>query len=297
VSGALRIGSRRSPLARWQAHALARRLRTRFPRLRLAFVWITSSGDRDRTTPLYGMGGVGVFSKEVHEALLDGRADVGVHSLKDLPTAPPDGIAPARALPRGDPRDRLIGATSIEDLPEGALVGTSSLRRRAQLAHLRADLRFDVIRGNVATRLAKVADGDFDATLLAAAGLRRLGMQRLAGGISLEPEDACIPAPAQGAIGVDHRVDAPGIGRLLAAVECRETAAACAIERGLLALLRGGCSLPLGCYARRAGGRWHAAAFLADEDGKVHIARASGPATSLPRRLYEGLGKAEGGRL
>jgi hydroxymethylbilane synthase len=284
----LRLATRMSPLALWQAGEVARILRRHHPRLRTVLVPMSASGDGDHATPLYRLGTVGVFCKEVQQAVLDGRADAGVHSCKDLPTSEPDGLIIAAVLRRGDARDALIGAASLSALPPGALIGTSSLRRQAQLAQLRPDLRFTSIRGNVATRLRKVADGEVAATVMAMAGLSRLGLLRQARAVALDPERECTPAPAQGAVAVDCRMRDGRTRFLLSCLDHAETAQAVGIERTVLAGLAGGCSLPLGCLARRRGLAWQASARLG-RDGGLLQAVAQGAAAAVAGQLLAAL--------
>ena len=285
MSAALRLATRASPLAMWQARHTAARLRSRFPGLSIVLVPVISTGDRDRSTPLYGMGGIGVFAKEVHEAVLSGQADVGVHSCKDLPTATPDGLTLAALLPRADARDALIGATTVAALPPQALIGTSSPRRQAQLAALRPDLRFAPIRGNVATRLRKVADGEFTATLMAMAGLHRLGLLRASSAVPLHPRLECTPSPGQGAVALDCRITDLRAQRLLATLNHAPTATAITIERQVLAGLRGGCSLPFGCHVHRdADGHWQLIARLADPQNELRTVVLHGNSASLAAR-------------
>lgn len=251
----LRIATRSSPLAKWQANRVAAVLRRRWPGLRTRLVPVTAAADIDLATPLYRLGTVGVFCKEVQALVLSGAADCGVHSAKDLPTTLPDGLVLAAVLTRGDPRDALIGAASITALPSGALIGTSSLRRQTQLAAIRPDLRFVPLRGNVQTRLGKIAQGEAAATVLAQAGLMRLGLARA--GTPLDPVTEMTPAPAQGAIAVDCRADDRPTRFRLAAIADQTTTTAITIERTVLAGLAGGCSLPLGAHAWRAADGWH----------------------------------------
>jgi len=276
----LRLATRSSPLALWQARWVASLLRRAHPTLRVVLVPLTSSGDRDRGTALYESSTVGLFVKEIQAAVLSGVADAGVHSCKDLPTTSPAGLILAATPPRADVRDCLIGAT-VASLPPRALVGSSSLRRRHQLALLRPDLTFTAIRGNVDTRLRKVATGEVQATMLAAAGLRRLGLGRGLQVTPLDPWSECVPAPAQGAVALDCRSDDPGTRRLLAAIDHQPTRTAITLERTVLAALEGGCSLPLGCYAHRVDARWRLVARLAPGDGTCRACDLSGPALGL----------------
>lgn len=274
----LRLATRGSPLALWQARTVAAILRRSRPGLRTRLVVVVSGGDADRATPLYRMPTVGVFCKEVHQAVLAGEADCGVHSCKDLPTGSPVGIVLAACLRRADPRDALIGASGIAALPQGALIGTSSLRRREQLALLRPDLRFTDLRGNVETRLRKVAAGEVAATVMAMAGLSRTGAAWRVGAVPLDPW-TMVPAPAQGAVAIDCREDDRFVRRLLAGIDHLPTSQAIAVERAVLADLEGGCSLPLGCLARPDGSQWQVTARWCDRSG-VREARWSGPRTT-----------------
>lgn len=286
-----RLATRNSPLALWQARHVSALLRQAHPSLQIELVPIVSGGDVDRTTPLYGMGDVGVFVKEVQARVVDGQADAGVHSCKDLPTTLPDALRLAAILGRADPRDALIGAGSVAELPPHARIGTSSLRRMAQLAAIRPDLRFVNLRGNVETRLRKVRDGEADATILAAAGLARLGLLRRARATPLDPFTVCTPAAAQGAVAVDCRVGDRRAQALLACLDHQATHRAVAIERAVLGGLRGGCSLPLGVHVRQWQGRWELIARLA-RDGQplrtVHLHSAS--AAGLSERALAALG-------
>jgi hydroxymethylbilane synthase len=293
----LRLATRASPLALWQARAVASALRWRFPGLPVALVPVESAGDRDRHADLARAGTVGIFVKEIQDAVLRGEADAGVHSCKDLPTAHPHGLALAAVLARADARDCLVGAAAIAELPAGAIVGSSSLRRITQLQRLRPDLRFQPIRGNVDTRLRKVAMGAYAATVMACAGLARLGL--LHGGaevplVALHPERDMVPAPAQGAIAVDCRLGDPGTRRLLAAIDHHGTRVAIAIERAVLARFAGGCSLPLGCHARRSRedpARWRVVARLVADAATAECVY-EGSAAGAPGSVVEALVRA-----
>jgi hydroxymethylbilane synthase len=284
----IRLATRASPLAMWQARHTARLLRQAHPGLQVVLVPVTSQGDLDLITPLYAMGTVGVFCKEVHALVLAGRADAGVHSCKDLPTSPPEGLSLAAVLTRADPRDVLVGARSIELLPAGAVIGSSSTRRRAQLSALRPDLRFADLRGNVHTRLGKIARGEADATCMAIAGLRRLGLSTAHAGSVLDPWTTCTPAPGQGAVAIDCRSSDPRTRLLLAAISDPETATAVSIERRVLAGLAGGCSLPLGCLAQRRHGSWRLVARLGLAGG-LRTVQLAGPADSLASQALAAL--------
>ena len=262
-----RLATRASPLALWQAKWVAARLHTAHPGLRVVLVPMQSSGDLDRVTTLYQSSSVGVFVREIQAAVLEGRADAGVHSCKDLPTTSPEGLTLASVLPRADVRDALVtrDGLALMDLALGAVIGTSSLRRQTQLVHLRPDLRFVPIRGNVDTRLRKIHDGEADATILAMAGLHRLGLVARSRAVALDPWNVSVPAPAQGAVALDCRIDDVRTRRLLLAISHLPTWRAITIERQILADLEGGCSLPLGCLVQRTpDGRWRARIRLGD---------------------------------
>lgn len=257
----LRVGTRASPLALWQTRHFLSIITGFCPVLRNAGAFqehpIRTTGDRVQDRPLAEIGGKGLFAKEIHEALLDRRVDFAVHSLKDLETQLPAGIVLACTLKREDARDALIlpPGARVEDpadpwgaLPAGAVVGTASVRRQAQLLAARPDLSVTMIRGNVQTRLARVADGEVAASMLALAGLRRLGLEGAAAAV-LDPE-AMVPAAGQGIVGVTVREDDIELRELLAAIEDREAAAVSLAERALLGTLDGSCRTPIGGHAR-----------------------------------------------
>ncbi len=263
----LRIGSRGSALARWQAEHTAARLRERHPGLTVEIVIIVTTGDRVLDAPLSRIGGKGLFTKEIEEALGDGRIDLAVHSLKDLPTTLPAGLALGAVLARHEPSDALISAHGerFADLPRGATIGTSSLRRRAQVLHARPDLGVETIRGNVPTRLDRAATGDLDAVILARAGVERLGLGARITEI-LRPE-LILPAPGQGAIGVEIRHRDSRIEALVAGLEDAPTRAAVEAERAFLRALGGGCQVPVGALARVQGDGVLLDGLVADPDG------------------------------
>src|SRR5436305_4303042 len=258
----LRIGTRGSPLALIQARLVADALRAAhdWDEAAIEIVPITTSGDVIQERPLAEVGGKALWTKELDACLAEGRTDFSVHSMKDVETIRPDMFEIAAMPERADPRDRLIGAESLEALPPGALVGTSSPRRTAQLLTRRPDLRTVPIRGNVQTRLAKVARGEVDATLLAAAGLDRLG---IAEGTPLD----LLPAPAQGAIGVEIAAGRDDLRALLAAIDHGPTHEAVAAERAFLAALGGDCHSAVAALAQ--GGRLRAE-ILSTDGGEVH---------------------------
>ncbi len=290
---ALRIATRGSRLALVQATTVAERLRDAHPNLEVELVEVSTEGDQDRSTPLSVLGGRGVFVEAVEEALLDGRADVAVHSLKDVPTEAVPGLVIAAVPERADPRDVLVASEGrpLAALPKGARVGTSSRRRVALLRALRPDLEIAEIRGNVDTRLAKVAGGDYDGAILAAAGLERLG--RLGEATQLFDAMQFLPAPGQGALGIQCRDDdATTLGRL-AALDDPDAHAATDAERGFLEALGAGCSLPVGAYATVDGALLSVRGMLAaSDDAMPDFGDATGPtidAAAIGRALGERL--------
>jgi hydroxymethylbilane synthase len=243
----LRIGTRGSALALAQAHDVRRRLAAAHGRdeASIEVAVIKTTGDRIQDRPLSEAGGKGLFTKEIEEALLDGSIDLAVHSMKDMPTALPEGLAITSILPREDVRDAFISAKwpSIEALPRGAVVGSSSLRRQAQLRRMRPDLQVVMYRGNVDTRLRKLVDGAVDATLLAVAGLNRLGLaDRITTPI---PLDVMLPAVAQGAVGIESRFDDENTAALLEPLNDAATSLCVTAERAFLARLEGSCRTPI----------------------------------------------------
>lgn len=246
----LRLATRSSALAIAQSEIAVAALRQVDRSLEVEYVEVRTEGDADRRTPLRILGGRGVFVRAVEDALLDGRADVAVHSLKDVPTSMPPGLTLAAFLERGDPRDALVAAEGrrLRDLPAGAVIGTSSNRRDALLRALRPDLELHDIRGNVDTRVTRVTEGAYDGVLIAAAGLERLG--RLDEATQLFDAMEFLPAPGQGTIAIECRDDDATTLVLLAAVDHAPTRAASEAERAFLAALGSGCTLPVGAYAQ-----------------------------------------------
>jgi hydroxymethylbilane synthase len=295
VAEHVRIGTRGSALALRQAGEVAEALRAAWPGLEVSLVSIRTSGDRLATAHLAEVGGKGLFVKEIDEALLEGRVDLAVHSLKDLPAERPPGLALAAFPRREDPRDVLVAAppSGLAGLRRGARVGTSSLRRRVQLLARRPDVDVAPVRGNVDTRLRKLREGEFDALLLAAAGLRRLG--RLDGAATVLDPAEMLPAVGQGTLAVEARAEDTGTRRRLRVLDDPETRGAALAERALLAGLGGTCTTPLAGYARVTEGRLRLDAFVATPDGE-RVLRESGtgdpadPAAlgrQLARRLLE----------
>lgn len=265
----LRVATRGSDLARWQAARVASMLD-----VPTEIVVVSTTGDRRRDVPIHTLGGTGAFVKEVEDAVLDGRADVAVHSAKDLPSATPDGLRLAAIPERADPRDALVGAT-LADLPTGARVGTGSVRRRAQLSGLRPDLGFGELRGNIPTRIARA--GDFDAVVVAYAALLRLGLEDRATDV-LDPS-VLVPQVAQGALAVECRDDDRRTCEQLAAIDEPIARRAVTAERAFLAELGGGCNLPCGAHATVGDdGVMTLHAVLASLDGRI-VLRTEGTGT------------------
>jgi hydroxymethylbilane synthase len=280
----LRIGTRGSPLALAQAHEVRDRLMAATGRPAEAFeiVVIRVTGDAVQDRPLSQIGGKGLFTKEIEEALLAGDVDIAVHSMKDMPVLQPEGLALDCFLPREDPRDAFVALTAHEglaDLPEGATVGTSSLRRRAQLLARRPDLAVVEFRGNVQTRLSKLASGIAEATFLAMAGLRRLGLAAEVPARPVPPE-AMLPAIAQGAIGVERRADDGRAAGMLALIHDRDTGLRLAAERAFLAALDGSCQTPIAGLAELDGDRLRLRGEILRPDGsRVLSDDATAPAS------------------
>ncbi len=245
----LRIATRKSRLALWQAEHVAAQLRHFHPHLAVELVGMSTQGDRVLDSPLAKIGGKGLFVKELEQSMLDDSADIAVHSMKDVPAELPAGLKIEAILNREDPRDAFVSNefSSLDELPQGARVGTSSLRRRCQLAQSRPDLQIFDLRGNVNTRLEKLDRGDFDAIVLACAGLRRLELaERIR--LALEPE-VMLPAVGQGAIGVECRSDDLRVRELLAPLNDAKTHVRVTAERAMNQRLEGGCQVPIAAYA------------------------------------------------
>lgn len=263
----LRIATRKSPLALWQANHVRDALMARNPGLDVELFTMSTQGDKILDTPLAKVGGKGLFVKELELGILEGRADLAVHSMKDVPVEFPQGLGLAAILEREDPRDALISNTisSIEALPQGARVGTSSLRRQCQLRARRADLEVLDLRGNVNTRLAKLDNGDYDAILLAAAGVKRMGWEdRIT---ELLPPEQFLPAIGQGAIGIEIRVADDRVNRIVDALNDEQAATRIRAERALNARLQGGCQVPIAGYSEISHGVMVLRALVGRPDG------------------------------
>jgi hydroxymethylbilane synthase len=271
------IGTRGSQLALWQANHIAERLRAAFPGLGIRLEPIKTTGDKILDVPLAKVGGKALFVKEIEEALLDRRVDLAVHSMKDVPTDLPPGLAIGAITEREDPHDVLISRTSerFPDLPSGARVGTSSLRRQAQLLHCRPDLQIIPLRGNLDTRIRKLAAEGLDAIVVAAAGVKRLGlMERIT---EVLPPEICLPAIGQGALGIEIREPRaasrePSIQRIVRLLDHADTHVAVMAERAFLRRLNGGCQVPFAAHARVAEDRLFLRGLVATPDGKRVIA-------------------------
>lgn len=294
-SARLTIGTRGSPLALWQAHAVrdALSLALGRPVETIIVHVIRTSGDQIQDRALAEAGGKGLFTKEIEDALSAGVVDLAVHSAKDVATLLPDDLHLAGYLPRADVRDALIlrQGSGLEDLPAGGRVGTASLRREAQLRRLRPDLEVRLLRGNVHTRLAKVRNGEFDATLLALAGLTRLGMAEAA--CAVLSTDEFLPAVGQGAVAIECRRDDTATNAAIAAIACRATGIALDAERALLAALDGSCRTPIGGLARVEADRvWLRGLILTSDGRDAAEIELSGPVTDAAA-----LGAAAGAHL
>lgn len=245
----LRIATRKSQLAMWQAEHVRDRLMAAHEGLEVELVALSTKGDKILDTPLSKIGGKGLFVKELEDAMLDGRADIAAHSMKDVPMLFPEGLGLSVILEGSDPTDAFVSNhyKSIDELPEGAKIGTASLRRGLQLREARPDLQILSLRGNVQTRLAKLDDGEFDAIILATSGLKRLGLEeRIAQAL---PPEVCLPACGQGALGIECRLHDPELIGLLAPLDDPDTATRVRAERAMNTRLEGGCQVPIAGFA------------------------------------------------
>ena len=271
----LKIATRQSPLALWQANYVKDRLQQLYPDLTIELVPMVTKGDVILDSPLAKIGGKGLFVKELENALLTKEADIAVHSMKDVPMQFPEGLGLAVICQREDPRDAFVSHAyrTFAELPQGAVVGTSSLRRQCQLKALRPDLDIRSLRGNVGTRLSKLDNGDYDAIILASAGLIRLGLaDRIASFIDVEQS---LPAAGQGAVGIECRTDDAQVQALLAPLADAETTYCVLAERAMNNHLQGGCQVPIGGYAVLQQGQLYLRALVGDIDGS-RIIRAEG---------------------
>ena len=279
----LRIGSRGSALALAQSTWVKRQIEAHYPELQVELSIIKTSGDRFVDRPIASVGGKGVFTKEIEDALLHRTIEIAVHSMKDLPTQLPDRLTIAAVPAREDARDVLVTKNGLKlaNLPTGARVATGSLRRQAQLLHYRGDLVITPIRGNVDTRLRKLDDGEAEGLIMAAAGLIRLGRAERIGEIL--PDEICVSAVAQGALAIEAREDS-SVRQLLSSLHDATSAAETAAERALLRSLSGGCHVPIGARARAAGNDLHMIAIVASPDGKTLCrANRTGPVSEAEK--------------
>lgn len=275
----IRIATRKSALALWQAEFVKAQLEHFHAGITVELVPMSTQGDIILDTPLAKIGGKGLFVKELEQAMLDGRADIAVHSMKDVPVDFPEGLALHTICEREDPRDAFVSNTfaNIAQLPQGAIVGTSSLRRQCQIRELRPDLEIRDLRGNVNTRLAKLDDGQYDVIILAAAGLIRLQMHDRIKAF-IEPEES-LPANGQGAVGIECRIDDEATKALLAPLEHNETRIRVNAERAMNRRLEGGCQVPIGAYALVDGEQVHLRGLVGAIDGsEILRAEISGKA-------------------
>jgi hydroxymethylbilane synthase len=262
----LRIGTRASPLALWQANWVKNELERKWPGLAVELVPIKTTGDKIQNVPLLEVGGKGLFTKEIDEALLDHRVDAAVHSMKDIPFQLPQGIEFGAIPEREDPRDALIAnGRQLDDLPPAPRIGTSSLRRQVQLRRRFPAVRITMLRGNVDTRLRKLADGEFDGIILALAGLRRLGRESVVSQVL--DEALMLPAVGQGALGIACRSDDAATGDRLAPLDHAPSRIAVTAERGLLTALEGSCKVPIAGHARLQEGRVHLKGLVGNLSG------------------------------
>jgi hydroxymethylbilane synthase len=291
------IASRESALAMWQARHVEARLAALYPGTEVRILGMTTEGDRRLDASLAKVGGKGLFVKELEDALAAGRADIAVHSVKDVPMLLPPGFVLSAILERADPRDAFVSARypDLMALPAGARVGTSSLRRECQLRARRPDLRFEPLRGNVPTRLKKLDDGQYDAIILAAAGLKRLGLENRITRLMTPAES--LPAPGQGALGIECLASRADVAGLLAPLAHGPTTQCVEAERAFSRALSGNCNLPLGAYAEAAGATLTLRGFVGAPDGSRMVdGDESGPgrdADALGTALAERL-KAQG---
>lgn len=264
----VRIGTRGSALALWQAEWVKSELEKRYPGMTVTLKKIKTTGDKILDVPLAKVGGKGLFVKEIEEAMMAGEIDIAVHSMKDVPTVFPEGLHLGAITKREDPRDALISRDSIKfnDLPKGAVIGTSSLRRQAQLMNIRPDFVIHQLRGNVDTRLRKLREGQFDAIILAAAGIKRLG---LADNVTeFIPPEISLPAIGQGALGIECRSDDPEINELITFFNHPESRTCVIAERALLRRLEGGCQVPIACHGRIMDNKLLLIGLVGSVDGK-----------------------------
>ena len=285
----IRIATRKSPLALWQAHFVQSRLQQLYPQLRVELLPMSTKGDKILDSPLAKVGGKGLFVKELEQAILAGDADIAVHSMKDVPVEFPDGLGLSIICERDDPRDAFVSSrfSSMAELPAGSRVGTSSLRRQCQLRASRPDLQILDLRGNVNSRLAKLDAGEYDAILLAAAGLKRLGLQARI--TTLLPPEQSLPANGQGAVGIECCLDDDELLTLLAPLEHGPTRQRVLAERAMNRALQGGCQVPIGAYAELEGDQLWLRGLVGSPDGRQILHAECRGAASEPEALGQAL--------
>ncbi len=265
------IGTRGSKLALWQAEHIAGRIRERFPAIEVTLKRIVTTGDKILDVPLAKIGGKGLFTKELENAMLSGEIDLAVHSLKDMPTELPEGLMLAAITTRADASDAFVSLRykSLDELPQGAKVGTSSLRRRAQILKYRPDVLTIDLRGNLDTRIKKLENQEMDAIILAAAGLKRLGLEQYI--TQILPNEICLPAVGQGALAIETRQDDPEVLSVLEFLNDNETIAAVTAERAYLREVQGGCQVPVGVYGKVSGNHLLLEATILKIDGTREV--------------------------
>jgi len=292
----LRIGTRASALALWQANWVKSELEKKYPDLKVTLTKIKTQGDKILDVPLAMVGGKGLFVKEIQEAMLRNEIDIAVHSMKDVPTFFPEGTGLRCITEREDPRDIAVlkaGVNSFMEIRQGGRIGTSSLRRKAQLLHLRPDLQMVDIRGNVQTRIGKLVDDDLDAVILAAAGMHRLGFSEQIGEY-FEPK-TCLPAIGQGALGLESRLADEATNALIDFFNHPATAAAVIAERAVLSTLEGGCQVPIAAFGTVSGDQLELTGLVSDVEGKqvlkktvtCHVDQAYATGVALAKQLLE----------
>ncbi len=284
MSDIVRIATRKSPLAMWQAEHVAAALREAHPGLQVELLGMSTQGDKILDTPLAKIGGKGLFVKELEQGMLEGTADIAVHSMKDVPVELPEGLHLAVIMEREDPRDAFVSNKykSVDELPQGAIVGTASLRRQCQLSARRPDLKIATLRGNVNTRLRKLDDGEFDAIILASAGLIRLEFEERITAF-IDAADS-LPAIGQGAVGIECRADDERINALLAPLHHGDSAVCLTAERAMNHRLMGGCQVPIGGFAVLEGDELYMRGLVGEPDGsRIIRAEKRAPAAEAER--------------
>ena len=292
---AVRIATRKSPLALHQSQLVANALHHHYPQLRTELVAMTTTGDRALEAPLSEFGGKAVFIKELEQSLIDETSDIAVHSMKDVPADLPDGFIIAAITTRANPADALVSAqyTKLSDLPQGAILGTSSLRRQCQIQARRKDLVIKPLRGNVGTRMQKLHDGEYDALVLACAGLERLQIE----GYTPIPTDTCLPAIGQGAIGIECRAEDQELIEMLGVLNDSDTAQCVNTERAVSRRLGADCRMPLAAHASLKDSRLTLRALIGDVDGNNELLHSTESTDASDVKTFETLGEKVAGAL